>query len=260
MQARACAAAHSTARVAERASRRTPRRTRVVFVLDAAGHEPDREQRARDDRVVARVEVLVNERQPALHVPERDEPERRGRRRLAVVLVLEDPVHCARAQQGSRGGGRRGGRRRSGSDGVRWMRGQEWMDVGVAAGMRSGAHAAAQCACEAATEGARPRGGAAGACKAARMRRQDTRSDARRPPHTARSRAQLQRRRAPESPLASLEGVTSLSWPKPALTNPLTKVDARFWRALSSAAPCGWRPSACVHGVGQRIAAGVSSM
>lgn len=44
-------------------------------------------------------------------------------------------------------------------------------------------------------------------------------------------------------PLLSLLGVTSLSVPKPALTKALTSVDARFWRALSTAGPCGWRPS-----------------
>jgi hypothetical protein len=45
-------------------------------------------------------------------------------------------------------------------------------------------------------------------------------------------------------PAASDETVTSLSCPKPAFTNALTNVEARFWRAESSAGPCGWRPSA----------------
>lgn len=45
-------------------------------------------------------------------------------------------------------------------------------------------------------------------------------------------------------PLPSLLGVTSLSVPKPALTKALTSVAARFWRALSTAGPWGWRPSA----------------
>lgn len=49
----------------------------------------------------------------------------------------------------------------------------------------------------------------------------------------------------PESlPWLSEDTVTSLSWPYPALTKALTKVEARFWRALSRAAPCGCRPSA----------------
>eukprot|EP00955_Chlamydomonas_euryale_P023798 250757-Chlamydomonas_euryale.AAC.8 len=43
--------------------------------------------------------------------------------------------------------------------------------------------------------------------------------------------------------LASLSTVTSLSAPKPALTKALTNVEARFWRAESTAAPAGARPS-----------------
>ena len=43
----------------------------------------------------------------------------------------------------------------------------------------------------------------------------------------------------------SLSGTTviSLSWPNPALTKALTKVEARFWRAESTAGPAGARPS-----------------
>ena len=66
-----------------------------------------------------------------------------------------------------------------------------------------------------------------------------------RPPQRRKQRGLLLkcRKRTSEPPLLSGSAVTSLSVPKPAFTNPLTKVEARFWRAESTEGPSAARPS-----------------
>jgi len=54
--------------------------------LHAAVDDADAEQGARDHRRVLAVQVLVDLRQPALHVPQRDQAQARRRARLPVIL------------------------------------------------------------------------------------------------------------------------------------------------------------------------------
>jgi len=59
------------------------RATRAVSAAAGSDEAPDR---------CARLRSLVNGRQPPLHVPQADQAQAGGGCRLAVVLVLEDPV------------------------------------------------------------------------------------------------------------------------------------------------------------------------
>jgi len=54
--------------------------------LHAAVDDADTEQGARDHRRVLAVQVLVDLRQPALHVPQRDQAQARRRARLPMIL------------------------------------------------------------------------------------------------------------------------------------------------------------------------------
>ena len=61
-------------------------------------------RRACDNVAVLGVKVLVDLRQAALHIPQRDHAQAGRSRGLALVLILEDPVHAlAAARLGLRG-------------------------------------------------------------------------------------------------------------------------------------------------------------
>mmetsp|Transcript_6730 Transcript_6730/g.27458 ORF Transcript_6730/g.27458 Transcript_6730/m.27458 type:complete len:373 (+) Transcript_6730:773-1891(+) len=67
----------------------------IALVANARVHHAHREQRARHHMRVGRVQVLVDLRQAAVDVPQRDRAQRRRRGDLAVVLVLVEPADSA---------------------------------------------------------------------------------------------------------------------------------------------------------------------